>query len=148
MRIQDKTTINTMGKKSKTLAKATDIINSLFAGKLSTQMDEQHDLNDDIESLKNSIDSAGEKLDAEPTLTNFANFRGLLSKLAKKLNSEAYRLEKTGGTPQNPRYYETISVIDREADQLYALLVKTNHDRLAITAKIIGIKGLVVDLIT
>jgi len=64
------------------------------------------------------------------------------------VNAEAYRLDKIGGTPQNPRYHEIITVIDREADQLYNLIIKENKDTMAITARIIGIKGLVVDLIT
>ena len=48
----------------------------------------------------------------------------------------------------NPRYYEIITVIDKEADKLYELVVKEQKDRMAITASVIGIKGLVVDLIT
>jgi len=71
-----------------------------------------------------------------------------LSTLAKRVNTEAYRLDKVGGTPQNPRYYEIITVINREADILYNLIVKENKDTMAITAKVIGIKGLVVDLVT
>ena len=48
----------------------------------------------------------------------------------------------------NPRYYEIITVIDREADKLYELIVKEQKDSMAITASVIGIKGLIVDLIT
>ena len=79
---------------------------------------------------------------------NFKNFRDQLSKLAKRITNEAYQLEKIGGTPQNPRYFEIITVINAEADRLYNLIVKENRNHLAITAKVIGIKGMVVDLIT
>jgi len=91
---------------------------------------------------------AGEKLECEPTLTNFKQFRELLSRLAKRINNEAYRLDKVGGTPLNPRYFEIITVIDKEADKLYELVIKEQKDRMSITAAVIGIKGLVVDLIT
>lgn len=64
------------------------------------------------------------------------------------MNAEAYRLDKFGGTPQNPLYYEIITVINREADNLYNLIVKENKDPMAITAKVTDIKWLVVDLIT
>jgi uncharacterized protein YaaR (DUF327 family) len=39
-------------------------------------------------------------------------------------------------------------VINTEADRLYNLLLHDQRDNMAITAKVIGIKGLVVDLIT
>lgn len=101
----------------------------------------------DVDELRREIDRLGDKLEEEPTLPNFSNFRDALSRLAKKINSEAYRLDKFGGTPQNPRYYEIITVIDREADRLYELIMQEQKNRLAITARVIGIKGLVVDLI-
>lgn len=101
----------------------------------------------DVDELRREIDLLGDKLEKEPTLPNFSNFRDALSRLAKKINNEAYRLDKFGGTPQNPRYYEIITVIDREADRLYELIMQEQKNRLAITAKVIGIKGLVVDLI-
>lgn len=123
-------------------------MNSFFAGELSHHEDGAASYQDDIEVLRTDIEEAGNLLTTEPTLPNFKKFRDLLSKLAKKVNTEAYRLEKFGGTPQNPRYYEIITVINREADTLYNLIVKENRDSMAITAKVIGIKGLVVDLVT
>jgi uncharacterized protein YaaR (DUF327 family) len=124
------------------------IMNSFFADELSLNEEGIASYQDDIESLRTEIDKAGTRLTTEPTLPNFKLFRELLSTLAKKVNTEAYRLDKFGGTAQNPRYYEIITVINREADTLYNLIVKENRDSMAITAKVIGIKGLVVDLVT
>jgi uncharacterized protein YaaR (DUF327 family) len=124
------------------------IMNSFFADELSHHEEGISSYQDDIEDLRTEIEKAGNLLSTEPTLTNFKNFRDLLSKLAKIVSAEAYRLDKFGGTPQNPRYFEIITVIDREADNLYKLIVKENRDSMAITAKVIGIKGLVVDLVT
>jgi uncharacterized protein YaaR (DUF327 family) len=123
-------------------------MSSFFADELSHQEEEIASYRDDAEALRTEIDTAGNLLMSEPTLANFKQFRDLLSKLAKKVNAEAYRLDKFGGTPQNPRYYEIITVINREADSLFNLIVRENRDTMAITAKVIGIKGLVVDLIT
>mgnify|MGYP000894774702 CR=1 FL=1 len=121
---------------------------SLFSSELQTRQQEIDHYNQDIAELRTSLESAGKTLEQEPTIQNFKKFRELLSKLAKQVSSEAYRLEKVGGTPMNPRYYEVITVIDKEADKLYELVVKEQKDRMAITASVIGIKGLVVDLIT
>jgi len=123
-------------------------MNSFFSDELSHHEEGIASYQDDTETLRNEIETAGNLLTTEPTLANFKHYRDLLSTLAKKVNSEAYRLDKTGGTPQNPRYYEIITVINQEADNLYNLIVKENRDTMAITAKVIGIKGLVVDLIT
>lgn len=120
---------------------------SLFDRELSIHEQSEEHGEERIDSLRQEIETLGDKLEKEPTLNHFSQFRDALSRLAKKINHEAYKLEKTGGTPQNPRYFEIITVIDREADRLYELIMQEQKNRLAITAKVIGIKGLVVDLI-
>jgi len=148
MRIQDSSSLRELDKNTKSSSPMKKIMNSFFADELSHHEDAGNTYQDDIENLRTEIEKAGNLLTKEPILNNFKQFRDLLSKLAKKVNAEAYRLDKSGGTPQNPRYYEIITVIDREADSLYNLIVKENQNPMAITAKVIGIKGLVVDLVT
>lgn len=148
MRIEDSSSLRELDKKTKNSSPVKSMLNSLFANELSSHTEEAAAYQDDIESLRSEIEKAGTLLESEPTLPNFTHFRDLLSRLAKKVNTEAYRLEKVGGTAQNPRYFEIITVINREADNLYNLIVKENRNSMAITAKVIGIKGLVVDLIT
>jgi uncharacterized protein YaaR (DUF327 family) len=121
---------------------------SLFSTELKTRQLDNSQYDQDIQTLRTLLDTAGQALEQEPTIHNFKRYRDLLGKLAKQVSNEAYRLEKIGGTPMNPRYYEIITVIDKEADKLYELVVKEQKDRMAITASVIGIKGLVVDLIT
>jgi uncharacterized protein len=120
----------------------------LFASELSKSQHETGSYEQEVDDLRKEIEHSGEKLEKEPNLENFKAFRELLSRMAKRINSEAYRLDKIGGTMQNPRYYEIITVINSEADRLYNLIVHEQRNRMAITAKVIGIKGLVVDLIT
>jgi len=121
---------------------------SLFAAELTNRQTDVTSYEQEIENLRQDIETVGDKLAQEPTLPNFKRFRDLLSQLAKRISSEAYRLEKIGGTPQNPRTFEIITIINAEADRLYNLIIQANRDSMAITAKVIGIKGLVVDLIT
>ncbi len=120
----------------------------VFAGELSRQEQSDERYQEEINLLRTEIDQTGERLSEEPTLQNFTRFREALSRLARRITAEAYRLEKFGGTPQNPRYFEQITVINHEADRLYRLIIQEQHDNLAITARVIGIKGMVVDLIT
>jgi len=148
MRIQDSSSLRELDKNTKSSSPIKKIMNSFFAAELSHQKEGAASYQNNIDTLRAEIEEAGNRLSAEPTLPNFTHFRDLLSKLVKMVNNEAYRLEKFGGTPQNPHYFEVISVINREADTLYNLIVKENRDSMAITAKVIGIKGLVVDLLT
>jgi uncharacterized protein YaaR (DUF327 family) len=148
MRIQDSSSLRELDKNTKSSSPVKKIINSFFLDELNQQEEEVASHQSSIDALRAEIEEAGTLLSTDPTLPNFKRFRDLLSTLAKRVNAEAYRLEKFGGTPQNPRYFEIITVINREADNLYNLIVKENCDSMAITAKVIGIKGLVVDLVT
>lgn len=148
MRIQDSSSLREIDKKSKGSSPIKKIMNSFFASELTQQQGQVDSYQDDIETLRSEIEKIGDILINAPTIEHFQHFRDILSKLAKKVSSEAYRLEKVGGTPQNPRYFEVITVINREADNLYNLIVKENRNNMDITAKVIGIKGLVVDLVT
>lgn len=148
MRIRDTASIREMEKNSRKKSALTNGSVSLFAAELTLQQTESSSYEDEIDYLRKEIEHAGNKLEKEPTLPNFSQFRDLLSRLAKRISAEAYRLEKIGGTPQNPRYFEIITVINAEADRLYNLIVRENKDNLAIAAKVINIKGMVVDLVT
>jgi uncharacterized protein YaaR (DUF327 family) len=132
-----KTSMSSSGKTSQT-----------FATTLTQKHCEMSAYEQEVEELKRGIDEAGDQLEKEPTLANFHKFRELLGQIAKRISAEAYRLNKIGGTPQNPRYYEIITIINSEADQLYKLLLQEQRKHMEITAKVIGIKGLVVNLTT
>jgi len=150
MKISDKSSVKDLRKGHQTMASPPPRsgLFSLFSSELQAKQLEVNQHEQTISDLRIALDTAGEALEKEPTIQNFKRFRELLSKLAKQVTNEAYRLEKIGGTPMNPRYYEIITVIDKEADKLYELVVKEQKDRMSITASVIGIKGLVVDLVT
>jgi len=121
---------------------------ALFSTEMLQQDKEVNGYVQEIDELRKEIDLAGEKLEKEPTIPNFQRFRDILSRLVKRISNEAYRLDKCGGTPQNPRYFEIITTINLDADKLYNLIIHEQKNNMAITEKVIGIKGLVVDLIT
>jgi uncharacterized protein YaaR (DUF327 family) len=148
MRINNLLTPKTIGKKKSSANTYLADNDSLLTTSFGKHLKEIESYTKEIEDLKISINSAGDMLENEPNIPNFKKFRELLSQLAKRINAEAYRLEKVGGTPQHPRYFEVIHVINSEADKLYKLILSEQRNRIAIIEKVIGIKGLVVSLIT
>lgn len=97
----------------------------------------------ELDELKREIDMAGDSLERDPSMANYKAFRGLLTQFAKKVSSEAYRVELLGGSPTAPAYHEVIQVIDTHADTLYRLVISEQKDRIKIAAQIEQIKGLV-----
>ncbi len=148
MRVNDKGGSRQVDKRAKGVAlrKAIDSGSSLFAIKLGQMSRDSADYAGQLQELKEEIDRAGESLEKEPTIVNFKLFRDLISAFANKVTSEAYRLELVGG-PNSHRCHEIITVIDKEADQLYHLIMKEQKDHIKITAQIMKIKGMVVDFL-
>lgn len=151
MRINDKISSRDVGKKAEkgTLVRAGGgEANSPFVRALTLRRTELDTYEQQLQDLKEEIDRAGTDLEREPTVANFRTFRDLIATLAKTVTSNAYRLERVGGTSLNPRCFEIITVIDREADNLLRLIMTENKDRLKITNKIMELKGLIVDFLT
>ena len=148
MRVRSTTTPVTTGTVQTPASNAVRSGAGIFTRHLIQQEDSMEKYNEEVNALRKEIEEFGDKLTEEPTLPNFTRFRDALSRLAKRVSNEAYRLEKFGGSPQQPRYYEIITVINQEADRLYRMILHEQQDNLAITARVIGIKGMVVDLIT
>lgn len=150
MRINDKIPSREIGKKTKKVSteRAGSAGASLFADRLRRSEDDiitQYQL--ELEELKREIDRAGENLDREPTVANFKEFRDLIGTLTKKVTSEAYKVELVRSSGITHHEHEIISVINREADDLFRLIISEQKDRLAITNKIMRITGLVVDFL-
>ena len=118
----------------------------LFAGRLAAVTKASSDYQGELQRLKEEIDRAGDILEQEPTIANFKAFRELLGTMARKVSSEAYRMELLGGGVTG-RSHEVITVIDKEADLLYHLVMREQKDHIRIVSQIVKIKGLVVDFI-
>lgn len=147
MRIDEKSDSRAIAKKGKgTPAKGVAGTGKpLFAGRLTQVMKATSDYAGELQRLKEEIDQAGDLLEQEPTIANFKKFRELIATLAKKVSAEAYRVELVGGA--SGRVHETITIIDREADLLYHLIMREQKDHIKIAAQLIKIRGLVVDFL-
>jgi uncharacterized protein YaaR (DUF327 family) len=121
-------------------------LTSLFALNLGRQTTEIDSRQRELEELKQDIDKAGNDLERDPTMANFKTFRGLITELSRKVLTGAYKVEMQGG-PNSPHIHEIITVVDKKADELYRLVMGEQKDRLAITNKIMELKGLVVDFL-
>jgi uncharacterized protein len=148
MRIDEKSDSRSIAKKGKGAA-AKPVGGSsgaLFAGRLTAVAKSSADYPGELQRLKEEIDKAGATLELEPTIVNFKAFRDLIGALAKKVTAEAYRVELVGGGFTG-RTHEVMTVIDKEADLLYHLIMKEQKDHIRIVSQIIKIKGLVVDFL-
>jgi len=116
---------------------------SLFAATLTGAGDTLSRRAFELEELKREIDMAGDSLERDPSMANYKAFRELLAQLAKKVTSDAYKVELLGGTPGAPAYHEVIQIIDSHADTLYRMILGEQKDRISIAAKIEQIKGLI-----
>ena len=148
MRIDDKSGSRGIAKKGKG-APAKSVASPgapLFAGRLTQIARSNSEYAGELQRLKEEIDKAGDLLEQEPTIVNFKAFRELIGNMARKVSAEAYRVELLGGGLTG-RTHEVVSVIDKEADLLYHLVMREHKDHIRITAQIVKIKGLVVDFL-
>jgi uncharacterized protein len=148
MRIDEKSKSGGIAKKEKG-APARSVGGSttaLFAGRLTQVAKASTDYPEELHQLKEEIDKAGDVLEQEPTIANFKIFRDLIGAMAKKVTSQAYRMELVGGGFTG-RTHEVMTVIDKEADLLYHLVMREQKDHIRIIAQIVKIKGLVVDFL-
>jgi len=148
MRIDDKSESRSIAKKGKGAATKSIVSSTapLFAGRLTQIAKSNSEYAGELQRLKEEIDKAGDALEQEPTIVNFKAFRGLIGTMAKKVSTEAYRIELVGGGFTG-RTHEVMTVIDKEADLLYHLVMREQKYHIRITAQIIKIKGLVVDFL-
>jgi uncharacterized protein YaaR (DUF327 family) len=119
---------------------------SIFSGVLNRQEEKlQEDDRKALEDLRDRLFDAGERLEKDPTISNLSAFCELIGKFAKKATSMAYRIDTVtsdfGGRP-----LDIISVIDKEVDEIYNLVMQGQKCRIQIAAKISSIKGLIVKL--
>ncbi len=118
----------------------------IFSGELNRQ--EEKLLDNErraLEALKERLFDAGEKLERDPTIANLSAFRDLIGAFAKKATSMAYRIETLKGD-YGSRPLDIVTVIDKEVDELYHLVMQGQRARIRIAAKISSIKGLIVKL--
>lgn len=97
-----------------------------------------------LEEQLAALNSAADKVDKEPTVKHFVNWRDSLAVFLRNAARQAYRVEnlKSGG-----REYEIIRTINNEADRLYHMIAGGAKERAKVAESLVKISGLIVSLL-
>jgi uncharacterized protein len=116
---------------------------SLFARELTRKEEKIFDVDRlELEDLKEDLQDMGECFEKEPTLVNFRIFREMIGRFARKATSLAYRIEKVND--RRGSILEIVSIIDRNADALYHLVMQGQQNRFCIASRIASINGMII----
>jgi uncharacterized protein len=116
---------------------------SLFAKELTRKEEKIFDVDClELEDLKEELHEIGESFEKEPTIANFRIFREMIGRFARKATSLAYRIEKVND--RRGSILEIVSIIDRNADALYHLVMQGQQNRFSIASRIASINGMIV----
>lgn len=99
----------------------------------------------ELDELRDKLQDAGDSLEREPTMANYRVYRERLGAFAKKATSLAYRIENIS-TSCASRPHEVVMVINKEADELYHLVMQRQQNPVRIASKIANIKGMIIKL--
>jgi uncharacterized protein YaaR (DUF327 family) len=94
--------------------------------------------------LQDQLQTAGENLENETTMANYLRYRDLLGRFAKKVMSIAYVIDTMGSGDQ--LCHEVVRVINKEADDLYHMVMCGQRYRIMIAGKIANIKGMILKI--
>lgn len=97
----------------------------------------------ELEDIREELQDMGDSFEKEPTLANFRVFRELIARFARKATSLAYRIDKITSNGPN-RILEVVSIIDKNADELYHMVMEGQRDRICIAGRIANINGMIV----
>jgi len=97
----------------------------------------------DLEDLKEDLQDMGDSFEKEPTIANFRIFREMIGRFARKATSLAYRLEKVKNS-RSGSILEIVSIIDRNANEIYHLVMQGQQSRFCIASKIANINGMII----
>jgi len=116
---------------------------SLFSRELTRKEEKILDVDRlELEDLKEELQGMGECFENEPTLGNFRIFREMIGRFARKATSLAYRVEKVND--RRGSILEMVSIIDRNADALYHLVMQGQQNRFSIASRIASINGMII----
>lgn len=115
---------------------------------LSTKVDANEDIKQNIGILRKLVDSAGEELERNPTLGNYHLYRAVLGDIVKRVVQGSLEIKNVSNSLNPNDRHQIIRHIDQEAEQLLELVISEQKNRLKITASIDTIKGLVIDLLS
>lgn len=149
MRISDKSKSAEIGEDKLRQAESTTALSgSVFTGELQRKEMELagNGLKQELQALRQAIEKTGARLEKHPSIENLEIFRNLLGSLLQKVTSNAYQVITSDNYWDVYKRNQVVMTIDREAEELFDLVMGEQRSRVEIVKKIIRIQGLVVDL--
>lgn len=121
-----------------------------FTQQLATQMSVNNPptLKEQLDQLHELLSKAGDELERSPTLGNLEVFRALLANLVGKVVREGYQIDNVGPGWHPSDRHQLVRRINADAEELLELVLSEQKDRVAISRRLLNIKGLVIDLMS
>lgn len=121
-----------------------------FSKQLETQMSANNPptLKEQLNQLHELLSKAGDELERSPTLGNLEVFRALLANLVGKVVKEGFEVSNVGPGWHPAERHQLVRRVDAEAEELLQLVMSEQKDRVAISRRLLNIKGLVIDLMS
>lgn len=103
-----------------------------------------------LDALLGEITAQGQRLSQTPTYAELRSYRNLISKFMSEAVGQMYTVESQAGWDRHGRQkmYTTIKQIDKELAELTEDIRIGQERQLSIAARLDGIRGLLVDILS
>ncbi len=132
-------------------AKKTEPSKNSFSQSLTNEINEiegEKNLNNQVQLLVSDLNHLGEILKEDPSLKNFARYQATLEVFFKSLTKKSFGLKKINSLDKKTlvqKEFHIVTIINLELESLLALIVQEQKNNIAIAAKIVKIKGMLLD---
>jgi len=101
-----------------------------------------------LENLLRDIAAQGQKLTENLNIKDLKRYKELVRSFMHEAVDKMYRLKEEAGWDRRGRHkiYMMVNTVDKELENLTALMVEEQKDKVAILAKIDEIRGLLLDI--
>ena len=115
-----------------------------FVNELKAVRDES--LSEGLNALLEELDDRGEQLKRRPTFDELVNYKHAVRKFLSYIINNGYEVqEKIGGSLRRQKVYLITKKIDQSLEDLAALVMSKQADKIKIAAKIDEIRGMLFD---
>lgn len=118
---------------------------TMFSSLLEIEEKKNSNYQYELEELRDEIYKAGEELERDPSIEEYNHFRDLIRSLTERVSREAYRIEIVGSFRKK---HSVVATVNEELNSLYKEIIKEQKNHMAITNKIVRLKGLVIDILS
>ncbi len=104
-----------------------------------------------IQLLISELNSSGEELKNAPSLKSFTHYKMIVEKIFKSLTRDIYQLKKITSIDKKnftQKEFHLIKVVNVELNSLLSLISQEQKNNFSIAAKIVKIKGILLEHLT